>query len=261
MTNHSSSPLQPSAVIFIVGVLLFLVYGCAGATDTTRLLVFSKTAGFRHSSIPAGQEMFRRLAAEHDFQVDFSEDATVFNQEDLSRYRVVVFLSTTGDILDAGQQRELERYLEAGGNWLGIHAAADTEYDWPWYNSLVGAYFSGHPRGTPEATLRVIEADHPSTAHLPKAWTRSDEWYNYKSIQEDLQVVMLLDESTYSGGTNGDRHPIAWYKPFHNGRMFYTGLGHTEASYQEPAFVAHIAGALRYLLANDRPLEYARDRP
>ncbi|MBB4078577.1 type 1 glutamine amidotransferase [Lewinella aquimaris] len=220
--------------------------------------MFSKTAGFRHASIEAGQEMFRKLAAEKQFAVEFTEDAAeVFNQEGLSKFNVVVFLSTTGDILNEEQQRALEQFMEAGGNWMGIHAAADTEYDWPWYNKLVGAYFLSHPKGQPQATIVVEDHNHPSTAFLGDEWVRKDEWYNYKSIQDDFTTLLRLDESSYEGGKNGADHPIAWYKPIGNGRMFYTGLGHTDASYSEPEFVSHISGALDYLFGNNKRVKFA----
>lgn len=221
------------------------------------VLVFSKTEGFRHASIESGQAMFRELAKEKGFAVDFSEDATVFNQANLSKYNVVVFLSTTGDIFDEEQQQQLERFMAAGGNWMGIHAAADTEYEWPWYNELVGAYFLSHPKGQPTATIVVDDHNHPSTQHLADRWVRKDEWYNYKSIKDDFNTLMRVDESTYEGGENGEVHPIAWYKPISNGRMFYTGLGHTKESYTEPDFVAHIAGALDYLFGKNKAVDYA----
>ena len=257
MSNNTPAPLPPAAVLFLLSVILFLAFGCGGGSDTRSVLVFSKTEGFRHESIEAGQEMFRELAGRENFTVDFSEDASVFNQDALSKYNVIVFLSTTGDILDPTQQRELERFMEAGGNWMGIHAAADTEYDWPWYNQLVGAYFQSHPRGQPQATVLVVNHDHPATEFLEDTWVRKDEWYNYKNIQNDFVTLMRVDESTYEGGENGDDHPIAWYKPFSNGRMFYTGLGHTNESYQEPNFVKHIMGGLTYLFGENKAVSYA----
>ena len=257
MSNNTPSPVHPVTLLFVIGVMLFLALGCGGGDKTRSVLVFSKTEGFRHSSIERGQDMFRKLAQEENFKVDFSEDASVFTQQRLSNYNVVVFLSTTGDILDDPQQRELERFMEAGGSWMGIHAAADTEYDWPWYNELVGAYFLSHPKGQPQATVLIDDHDHPSTAHLPDEWVRNDEWYNYKSIKEDFTTLMRVDESTYEGGENGEVHPIAWYKPMSNGRMFYTGLGHTDESYVEENFVKHISGALEYLFGDSKPVSYA----
>ena len=257
MTNNAPNPLQPAALLFIIGVILFLALGCGGAPETRSVLVFSKTEGFRHSSIEAGQEMFRRLADSENFSVNFTEDAAVFTQEELSKYNVIVFLSTTGDILDPAQQRELERFMEAGGSWLGIHAAADTEYEWPWYNELVGAYFQSHPRGQPRATIIVEDHNHPATEFLGDTWVRNDEWYNYKNIKGDFTTLLRLDETTYEGGENGEDHPIAWYRPFGNGRMFYTGLGHTDESYAETEFVQHITGALKYLFGDNKPVSYA----
>lgn len=257
MTNTTHAPQQPAVVLFIVGVLLFLAYGCGSSSNTRSVLVFSKTEGFRHASIADGQEMFRQLSATRDFEVDFTENADVFSQDSLSKYNVVVFLSTTGDVLDPAQEKELERFMKAGGNWMGIHAAADTEYNWPWYNDLVGGYFQSHPKGTPEATILVDKRDHPATEHLNETWTRNDEWYNYKSLKDDFTVLMRVDETTYEGGENGDYHPISWYKDFENGRMFYTGLGHTPESYTDADFVAHVYGGLQYLFGENKPVDYA----
>src|SRR5687768_18263177 len=139
------------------------------------------------------------------------------------------------NVLDADQQVAFERYIQAGGGYAGVHAAADTEYDLPWYNRLVGAYFHSHPRNQ-KAVINVVDKNHPSTSFLPDKWERYDEWYNFKSIQPGLKVVATLDESSYEGGTNGDFHPIAWYHEFDGGRAFYTGGGHTRESFSEPLF-------------------------
>jgi cytochrome c len=249
----------PAVLLFLASILVFLVFGCSGGPQVKSALVFSKTAGFRHGSIEAGQEMFRQLAAEKGFTVEFSEDSEIFNQQDLSRFNLVVFLSTTGDILNPQQESELRRFMQAGGNWMGIHAAADTEYNWPWYNELVGGYFNGHPNNpnVRQADVLVDVDNHPATRHLDPVWPRKDEWYNYKNLQEDITTLMRVDETTYEGGTNGEFHPISWYKEIENGRMFYTGLGHTDESFSEPDFVAHIAGALEYLFGEGRPVDYS----
>ncbi len=246
---------------FIISVLLSCCFtSCSKKEgDYLRVLVFSKTAGFRHSSIPAGQQLFFELAKQHDFQVDTTEDASVFNQKDLEQYNVIVFLSTTGDILNAEQENALRQFMQAGGGWLGIHAAADTEYEWSWYNELVGAYFDGHPSdpNVRQATIVLEDSTHLSTAHLPQRWERSDEWYNYRNMQA-FQTLMRLDESTYEGGTNGDNHPIAWYREFEGGRMFYTGGGHTDESFAEPDFIQHLWGGLQYVAGPKRRLDFSQ---
>ncbi len=226
----------------------------SGSPTTTRpcqrrLLVFSKTGGFRHASIKDGKIALQKLAAEHNFVVDFTEDATAFTDTNLARYDAVVFLLTTGKILDDSQQAAFERYIRAGGGYVGVHSASDTEYDWPWYGGLVGAYFDrihGHSKVV-QATIHVTDRTHPSTVMLPAVWVRTDEWYNFASNPRGrVNVLMTIDESTYKGGVMGADHPIAWYHEYDGGRAWYTALGHTSESYYEPLFLAHLWGGIMY---------------
>jgi cytochrome c len=217
------------------------------AAEPFDALVFSKTAAFRHGSIPVGIEAISQLGAENGFTVTATEDARVFSQRGLARYEVVVFLSTTGDVLNARQQAAFERYIQRGGGYAGIHAASDTEYDWPWYGELVGAYFSGHP-AIQDATIDVEDHTHASTAHLPDRWERRDEWYNFRSNpRDDVHVLASLDEDSYDPGSGamGDDHPTAWCHVYDGGRSWYTGGGHTNESYAEPAFLQHLLGGIR----------------
>ncbi|MFJ3326077.1 ThuA domain-containing protein [Streptomyces griseus] len=211
-----------------------------------RVLVFSKTAGFRHDSIPDGIAALKEIGKETNITVDSTESAAQFTTSNLARYDAVAFLSTTGDVLNADQQKAFENYVATGGGYVGIHAAADTEYDWEFYGGLVGAYFDSHPQIQP-ATVRVEDHDHPATAHLDEEWERTDEWYNYRTNPRDkAKVLATLDETTYTGGTMKGDHPISWCQTYEGGRSFYTGLGHTKESYAEPAFRSHVLGGLRY---------------
>ena len=214
-----------------------------------RLLVFSKTGGFRHASIRDGKIALQKLATEHNFVIDFTEDAAAFTDANLAHYVAVVFLLTTGKILDENQKAAFERYIRAGGGYVGVHSASDTEYDWPWYGGLVGAYFDrihGHSKVT-QATIHVTDRTHPSTIMLPALWVRTDEWYNFASNPRGkVNVLMTIDESTYKGGTMGVDHPIAWYHQYDGGRAWYTALGHTSESYYEPLFLAHLWGGIMY---------------
>lgn len=213
------------------------------------VLIFSKTAGFRHDSILAGVVALRELGEQHYFAVDATEDATYFTDEGLAAYRVVVFLNTTGDILNADQQAAFERFIQRGGGFVGIHAASDTEYDWPWYGQLVGASFASHLAIQP-AMLRVADQTHLSTRFLPGDWGRTDEWYNFRHLPEpEVHVLLHLDETTYEGGTMGTPHPISWYHTYAGGRAWYTGMGHTSASYSEPLFREHLAGGILWSAA------------
>ncbi|MEV6816955.1 ThuA domain-containing protein, partial [Micromonospora sp. NPDC051296] len=210
------------------------------------VLVFSKTAGFRHDSIAVGTQAIRDLGAANNFTVTATEDAAAFTTGNLAQYEAVVFLNTTGDVLNASQQTAFESYIGSGGGYVGVHSAADTEYDWPFYGNLVGAYFQSHP-AIQQANVRVENRAHAATAHLPQTWTRTDEWYDYRAnARPGARVLANLDESSYSGGVMGADHPIAWCKTYSGGRSFYTGGGHTQASYADSAFRAHLLGGIRY---------------
>ncbi len=246
-----------------LAVLLVAVAGTAAAQrPEPRVLVFSKTAGYRHSSIEAGIAAVQRLGRENGFAVEATEDAGAFSERNLKRFSAVVFLNTTGDVLDARQQDAFERFIQAGGGWVGVHAATDTEYEWPWYGRLAGAYFESHPNNpnVRTGTFRVLDKSHPSTEGLPDRWEREDEFYNFKAIDRDIRVLVDIDETSYEGGTNGARHPMSWYHAYDGGRAFYTNMGHTEATFSEPLFLRHLLGGLRYAIGT-APLNYGRVRP
>lgn len=220
------------------------------ASSAQSILVFSKTKGYYHQSIPAGIAAIQKLGAENGFQVDTTKDASWFTADNLKKYRAIVFLSTTQDVLNDEQQSAMEKYIQDGGGFVGVHAAADTEYAWPWYNKLVGAYFKSHPNdpNVRKAVIEVVDKSHLATKDLPEKWERSDEWYNYKDINPDLKVLAKLDEKSYEGGENGDNHPIIWYHEYDGGRAFYTGGGHTDESFAEPLFLRHLLGGIRYAM-------------
>lgn len=229
---------------------LFLVPSLASAptspADGDRLLVFTRTAGFRHDSIPDAIAAVRRVATEAGLEVDATEDPAVFHDESLSRYRAAVFLLTTGDVLGEEEEEAFERWMAAGRGFVGVHSASDTEYEWPFYGEIVGAYFAGHP-AVQTATVHIADRAHPATAGLPEIWPRTDEWYDFRSNPRPrVHVLATLDESTYSGGSMGADHPIAWCREAAGGRAFYTAGGHTPESYDEPLFVAHLAGGIRW---------------
>ncbi|MGB3438639.1 MAG: ThuA domain-containing protein [Actinophytocola sp.] len=230
-----------------VTVLAFGSSPPAGAADAPYdVLVFSKTAGFRHDAIPSGIQLIRELGGANSFTVTATEDSAQFTTANLAQYETVVFLNTTGDVLDAGQQSAFESYIRGGGGYVGIHSAADTEYDWSFYGELTGAYFASHP-AIQQATVRVENRAHQATQHLGPAWVRTDEWYNFRAgVRSSARVLATLDESTYSGGTMGADHPHTWCKTYQGGRSFYTGGGHTQASYTEANFRALVLGGIRY---------------
>ncbi len=229
----------------------------AASASKPRLLVFTKTKGYYHESIPTGVAAIMKLGKENNFSVDTTADATYFVEDSLKHYSAVIFLSTTGNVLNGDQQVAFERYIQAGGNFMGIHAATDTEYDWPWYNKLVGAQFLSHPRQQ-NVTINVLDKNNPATSFLPDKWKRFDELYNFKNVQPDLTVLANLDETTYEGGQMGDLHPFVWYHAFDGGRAFYTGGGHTKESYSDTVFLHHLLGGIKYAIGDNTPLHYSK---
>ncbi|UYQ91823.1 ThuA domain-containing protein [Chitinophaga horti] len=244
--------------IVLLLLSLFMITSCGDPGP--RVLVFTKTAGFYHESIPDGAAAIIELGKQHGFKVDTTSDATWFKEDKLKKYGAVIFLSTTGNVLNGTQQVAFERYIQAGGGFVGIHAAADTEYEWPWYNKLVGAYFKSHPNdpNVRKAMVMVTDTAHASTRGMAANWERTDEWYNYKSINPAIKVLAKLDENSYDGGENGDNHPIAWYHEYDGGRAFYTGGGHTSESFKEPQFLQHLLGGIQYAMGNNTPLDYSK---
>jgi len=229
-------------------ILTVLIAFASSAFARQKVLIFSKTAGFHHASIAVGIPAIIKLGRENNFDVDTTTDATKFTYDNLKQYAAVIFLSTTGDVLNDAQQAEFEKYIRAGGGFVGVHSATDTEYNWPWYGNLVGAYFRNHPDHQQEAVLHIVDPNFPATKGLPAEWKRLDEWYNFKWIAPNLHILITIDEKTYTGGNNGDNHPMSWYHAYDGGRAFYTALGHTDASYSDPLYLGHLLGGIEYAM-------------
>lgn len=248
------------SILVSIAIVCLVLQSCTQKREgTPKVLVFSKTMGFNHASIPAGLAAISKLGAENGFAVDTTKNADMFTEDNLKQYSAIIFLSTTGNVLDHYQEAAFERYIQAGGGFVGVHAAADTEYDWGWYNKLVGAYFLSHPPGTPEADFIIKDKNFIATEFFTDSvWSRADEIYNYKKINPGVNVIMTVDESSYEGGENGAVHPFAWYHEFDGGRAFYTGAGHTDESYSEELFLKHVLGGIQYAIGDNLALDYAK---
>ena len=250
----------PFLLLLLLPASTFLA-GCQ--EEPARVLVFSHTASFRHGHIPLARDVIHGLGADMGMLVDTTENPVDFNEENLAHYDAVVFLSTTGDVLDRNQQIAFQRYIQSGGAYLGIHAASDTEYDWPWYGQLVGGYFVDHP-AQQEASLDILDASHPVVSHLPKRWTRFDEWYNLRMVNPDVIPLIQIDETSYEPGPNGaegDTHPLVWYHHFDGGRSLYIQPGHTDESWSEPAYIEMIRAGLEWVTTEDDEAVAAEPTP
>jgi uncharacterized protein len=238
--------MKKTIVLLSVAALFIMAFSVEKNKKKYKVLVFSKTSGFHHSSIPDGIKAVQKLGEENGFLVESTTDSLQFNDKNLAQYAAVIFMNTTGDVLGENEQKAFEKYIHAGKGYVGVHAASDTEYGWPWYNGLVGAYFVSHP-AQQQAILQVKDRSFIATKHLPAEWSKWDEWYNFKDTHWDkVHVLMTLDEKSIKGGANGDFHPVSWYQTYEGGRAFYTALGHTEASYTDSLFLQHLLGGIKY---------------
>jgi len=236
-------------ILFFLLLVFFGCYSTKKMVTKPSILVFSSTKGFHHESIANGKIALLKMGIEKNWKVDTTDDAAVFTETNLKQYGAVVFLNTTGNVLNDEQQMSFQKYTQAGGGFVGIHSATDTEFDWPWYNNLVGAYFDNHPR--PQTALyTIVNKDHPSVSFMPDTLRRLEEIYNFKSFKKELVTVLItVDEKSYTGGKMPGYHPIAWYHNYDGGRAFYTEWGHHPETFTDPLFLRHIAGGIQWALS------------
>ncbi len=250
-----------AACLFVVA----FYFSCSNKrSGKPKVLIFCLTKGFHHESIPNGVAAIQKLGQENNFDVDTTTNPEMFTDSILQNYSAVVFLSTTGDVLNYRQEAAFERFIQAGGGYVGVHAAADTEYDWGWYGRLTGAYFYDHPGihdtfpNVQQGIYDVVDQTNIATKHLPKEWKRTDEFYSYKKFDTTVHVLITIDENSYHGGKRMGMHPMAWYHDFDGGRAFYTGLGHTKECYTEPDYLKHLLGGIEYAIGDNLKLNYSK---
>ena len=248
--NNPKNKLNLSIVL--ITCLLLAGLPVISHAQQFRALVISKTEGFRHQSIPEGVVAIKKLAEKHRFGVYVSEDAGLINDENLEKYDVIILMSTTGTIFNADQKAAFERFVKSGKGVVGVHSATDTEYDWPWYTKMIGAQFNHHPHQQ-TVRIKVMNRDHPATYHLNDNWLWTDELYEYKNFNENVNILLQLDETTYDvGQRNGQKmgmgavHPFSWYHEYDGGRVFYTGMGHVEEAFVDENFLNHLYGGIWY---------------
>ena len=265
MTNvmlfrHPAAPRRRLAAL----ALLLLAGASTVLAQAPRVLVFSKTGGFRHTSIVKGVETFREIGEAYGWDVDWTEDGRGFTDEGLDPYAAIVFMSTTGDVLDSLQQEAFERYIGKGRGYVGVHAAADTEYEWPFYRALVGRQFVQHPQHQ-EGTIHVVDSLFPGMAGFGDSLRLYEEWYEYtEPYAENLRYLYRVDTNSYAqrgwkgASKMGAFHPLGWVHEYGGGRAFYTGIGHMDATYDLPAFRDHLAAGLHYAISGAEEMPQPR---
>lgn len=239
---------------FLALILIVISSAESFSQNQFKALVFSKTKGFRHQSIPDGVVALKKLARDNVFQIYTTEDEDFITDKNLDSFDVIILMSTTGTIFNSEQKRSIEKFVQSGKGIVGIHSATDTEYEWEWYTKLIGAQFLNHPHQQ-TLKLNVVDRNHPATYHLPESWVWSDEIYAFKNFNKDVNVLITADERTYDAKDGmGDFHPISWTNEYDGGRMFYTALGHTDWVFQDDNFMKHILGGI-WWAAKGYPVE------
>ncbi len=239
---------------YLLFIALFALMGFKPESKTKdRVLIFSLTKGYHHASIADGITAITAWGKEAGFDTDTTTNPALFTDANLKQYKTLIFLSPTGNgLFNEDEKAALQKYIHNGGGYVGIHAATDCLYDWDWYGKLVGAYFTKHPK-IQQATLHVTDPKHIATKQLPESWAHTDEWYNFKNISPDIKVLITVDEKSYTGGENGDAHPISWYQDFEGGRVFYTALGHTKEDYTtDTLFKEHVLNGIKFAMGRKK---------
>lgn len=248
--------------LLLLVLFLSVLASCSNRSGKARVLVFTKTAGYHHESIPAGVAAIQKLGSQNNFEVDTTSNADWISEDSLGKYAALIFLSTTGDILNNYQEADLQRYIEAGGGFVGIHAAADAEYDWGWYGRLVGGYFLVHPGikdsfpNVQPGVFQVVDKNNPSTKDIPDGWKHTDEFYSFKKMDSSVHVLLKVDENSFKGGYMNGNHPMAWYHDYDGGRSWYTNLGHTKEAFSEEIVLKHLLAGIQYAIGDNKKLDY-----
>jgi cytochrome c len=256
-------------ILLPIVVSACLLFSCSNSKMSTntqakirpekRVLIFSKTApkSYRHQSIEPGKVALKKMCEANGFVADTTEDAGFFTDNKLKQYSALIFLSSNQDVFNTEQESALQRYIWAGGGFVGIHSATGTERQWPWFGKLIGAVFAWHP-DQQTATVNVIDRSHPATKHLPEQWKRYDEWYFFRNINPDIKVLATLDTTTFKSDKHTANYPSAWYHEFEGGRSFYTAGGHNAEDYADELFMNHILGGIMYAIGDNRELDYSK---
>ena len=220
---------------------------CSG-NNSYSVLVITETKGWVHDSIESGLKLIQNIGNKNNFNVYHSDNSSVITYKNLKEIKTIIFLNTTEEILNDVEQKVMESFIKSGKGFVGVHAAADTEYNWQWYGKLVGAYYRNHPE---VMNGKILTINHKITNHLDSEWEIEDEWYNFDYVNYDINILLNLDEDSYIGGEHPDYHPITWYHEYDGGRSFYTGLGHTKEVYDDERFIKLLEKGILYASYED----------
>lgn len=236
-----------------------------------KVLVYTKNGkGYVHDNIPSAVKAIQKLGTEKGFQVDVSEDPSVFTEGNLKQYTFLLFPSTNNDVFDTDQQRvAFRRYIEAGGGFVGLHSVIGTERNWTWFKMMLGGTFVWHPKFQP-LHIKVIDNQHPSVSGMPSVWTKEDECYFMTEIYPGIRVVMAHDLSAMNPNEKdleriktlsenfSNYYPAVWYQDFDGGSIWITTLGHNKKDYEDPMYLNHIFQGMAYVAGRAARLDFSK---
>ena len=250
------------ALLFGIGIFGSLA---SGVGEDKRILVFTRNGeGYVHDNIDKSVEVLKEIGKANGFVVDATDDASVFTEKNLASYDALIFSNTNNETFETDQQKlAFQRYIQAGGRWMGIHSASGSERQWPWFWKMLGGKFKRHPPLQPFDVIN-IDPDHPSVKGIPGVWNWEDECYYLDHLNPDINVLLAADLRTvedekkneYPGSVFGDYFPLVWYHEFDGGKQWYTALGHKAEYYDDPVFQKHLTGGLRWLTKDSLKLNY-----
>jgi type 1 glutamine amidotransferase len=241
-------------MVFVLG---FIQVASAQKSYEKSILIYTKNGeGYVHENIAASVTALEKICEEEGIRTEVSDQPAVFTRENLERFDALVFSNSNNEGFDSQAQREaFQGFIRRGGGFAASQSATATERDWPWYWALVGGKFLRHPPYQ-EFDVVVTDRTHESTRHLPARWSISDECYYSYHLNPDIHILLSVDLNTiedeekevYPGETFGHFFPLSWCHEFEGGRQWYTALGHDSEFYQDPLFVEHLRGGLRWIL-------------
>ena len=245
-----------------------LVFSFRPQSEQKKILIYTKNGeGYVHENIPHSTAVIKKMAQDNGYIVDVSDNASAMTEENLKQYQALVFSNTNNETFDTESQKlAFQRYIQAGGGFVSIHSACGSERQWPWFWKNLGGKFFRHAPGGQTFDIKVIDADHPSSQHLPETWSWEDECYYLKHLNPDIRVLMAADLRTvedpeknqYPGEVFGNYFPLSWYHEFDGGRQWHTSLGHAAEYYDDPIFQKHIMGGIEWVTQNQFSLDYSK---
>lgn len=247
MKNHILKPVIALSIYLLMGISV--LFGQQKSKDSIFLFTKTSPTSIHRPAIEAGMEAVKKIGEWNNLYVTISDNPEDFNQLNLSRYGAVVLISAGPRVLDSIQKHAFKEYIQSGGGFVGVHSIADR--NWPWYMSLIGGTEANHPEPQ-EGMVTNVSHGNPMFDIEGDSWIIKDEFYNFRDIHNDINVVLSIDEASYSGGEVAKNHPVCWYREYDGGRSFYLALGHFSYHYSDRVYLNYLEKGILYAIGNKK---------